>query len=163
HAREIADASRANDREVITANRPLQFEEQVATVHGARHYTVAKFPLYDERGRPYGASGIATDITDIKRSETELQESKARLPSALDAAGVGISQGRVKAHMKTRNAALKRIIGRTGRPLIRPVSDWFEPIQPDEAPRARESWEGAMRAGLYDEEHRMVKSDGKAI
>src|SRR5262249_40341341 len=163
HAREIADASRANDREVITANRPLQFEEQVATVDGARHYTVVKFPLYDEGGRPYGVCGIATDITDIKRSETELQESKERLLSALDAADVGIWRVDLKTRMETRDAALNRIIGLPEQTLILPVSDWFDRIYPDEALRARESWERAMRTGLYDEEHRMVKSDGKVI
>src|SRR5262245_2589353 len=58
HAREIADALRANNQEVITANRPLQFEEQVVTAEGARHFIVVKFPLYDEGGRPYGVCGI---------------------------------------------------------------------------------------------------------
>src|SRR5262249_62266547 len=48
HAREIADAFRSNDREVITANRPLQFEEKVIIADGARHFIVVKFPLYDE-------------------------------------------------------------------------------------------------------------------
>src|SRR5262249_12820826 len=57
HPKEIADAVRANDREVIAANTPLQFEEQVATADGVRHFISVKFPLYDQNGRPYGVCG----------------------------------------------------------------------------------------------------------
>src|SRR5262249_57218104 len=46
HARETADALRANNQEVIASNWPLQFEERVVTAEGARHFIVVKFPLY---------------------------------------------------------------------------------------------------------------------
>jgi hypothetical protein len=77
HAREIADAVRANDREVIAANTPLQFEEQVAIADGLRHFISVKFLLYDERGRPYAICGIATDITERNQAEEALRESQA--------------------------------------------------------------------------------------
>jgi PAS domain S-box-containing protein len=69
YAREIADAVRANDREVIAANMPLQFEEQVPFDDGLHHFIAVKFPLYDDHGLPYAVCGIATDITDRKRAE----------------------------------------------------------------------------------------------
>jgi len=163
HAREIADAMRVNDREVISANRPLQFEEQVTIANEVRHFTVVKFLLYDEGGRPYGVCGIATDITERKRAEVALRESNERLQLALEAADVGTWRVDLKAGLSSRDAALNRILGLPEDPLTIPVSKMFERIYPSDAPRVNESWERAIRTGLYDEEHRIMRPDGNII
>src|SRR5262249_7508501 len=77
YAKEIADAVRANDQEVIAADMPLQFEEQVALVDGIHDFISVKFPLRDDSRRAYAVCGIATDITERKRAETALRESQA--------------------------------------------------------------------------------------
>jgi PAS domain S-box-containing protein len=163
HAKEVADAVRANDREVIAANRPLQFEEQVDTVDGRRQFISLKFPLYDDGGRPYRVCGIATDITERKRAEVALRESNERLQLALEAADVGTWRVDLKAGLSTRDAALNRILGLPEDPLTIPVSKMFERIYPGDAPRVNESWERAIRTGLYDEEHRIMRPDGNII
>ncbi len=64
---------RANDQRVLDEQRAIDFEEVVETAHGRRIYLAHKFPLVDGAGRAYGVGGVATDITDRKRSEDALR------------------------------------------------------------------------------------------
>jgi PAS domain S-box-containing protein len=77
HPRDVAEAVRDNDRQVIEAGGPIQFEETVPSDRGERVYVSAKFLLRDRTGKPYAVCCIATDITDSKRAE-EMQAAIAR-------------------------------------------------------------------------------------
>jgi PAS domain S-box-containing protein len=77
HPHDVAEAVRDNDRQVIEAGAPIQFEETVPSDAGERVYVSAKFLLRDRTGKPYAVCGIATDITDSKRAE-EMQAALAR-------------------------------------------------------------------------------------
>jgi PAS domain S-box-containing protein len=74
---DVAETLRANDRRVIEASTPIQFEETVPMTQGERIYVVVKFLLRDSSAEPYAVCGIATDITELKRAE-ELQARRAR-------------------------------------------------------------------------------------
>jgi PAS domain S-box-containing protein len=77
HSHDVAETLRANDRHVIEAGKPIQFEEAVPMAEGERQYVVVKFLLRDRATKPYAICGIATDITELKRAE-ELQARRAR-------------------------------------------------------------------------------------
>src|ERR1700756_431903 len=77
HPQDVAETVRANDRHVIEAGTPIQFEETVPMMQGERQYVVVKFLLRDRTTKPYAICGIATDITELKRAE-ELQARRAR-------------------------------------------------------------------------------------
>src|ERR1700730_15680092 len=77
HPPEVAEAVRNNDRHVIEAGAPIQFEETVPSDGGERAYVSAKFLLRDRIGKPYAVCGIATDITESKRAE-EMRAAMAR-------------------------------------------------------------------------------------
>jgi PAS domain S-box-containing protein len=77
HPDDVAEAVRDNDRQVIEAGAPIQFEETVPSDRGERVYVSAKFLLRDHTGKPYAVCCIATDITDSKRAE-EMQAAIAR-------------------------------------------------------------------------------------
>jgi PAS domain S-box-containing protein len=73
---DVAENVRTNDRHVIEAGTPIQFEETVPVAEGDRQYIVVKFLLRDRTTKPYAICGIATDITELKRAE-ELQARRA--------------------------------------------------------------------------------------
>jgi PAS domain S-box-containing protein len=77
HPPEVAEAVRHNDRQVIEAGLPIQFEETLPSDGGEQVYVSAKFLLRDRTGKPYAVCGIATDITDSKRAE-EMQAAIVR-------------------------------------------------------------------------------------
>jgi PAS domain S-box-containing protein len=77
HPQDVAETVRANDRHVIEAGTPIQFEEVVPMAEGERQYVVVKFLLRDRTAKPYAVCGIATDITELKRAE-KLQARRAQ-------------------------------------------------------------------------------------
>jgi PAS domain S-box-containing protein len=70
--KDIAEAFRANDRKVLEAGYPIEFEESVPHDDGIHTYISIKFPLYDTGGIPYASCGISTDITERRRAERRL-------------------------------------------------------------------------------------------
>jgi PAS domain S-box-containing protein len=67
-----ADAFRANDRQVLGAVKPQEFEEVAPQEDGLHTYISIKFPLFDAAGAPYAVCGISTDITERKRLVEQL-------------------------------------------------------------------------------------------
>jgi PAS domain S-box-containing protein len=76
---EQAAASQANDRRVVDAGVPLEFEELAQHADGWHTSIVHKFPLVDAEGHLYAVGGIATDITDRKRISEELDGLRKQL------------------------------------------------------------------------------------
>ncbi|MBD2043480.1 PAS domain S-box protein [Microcoleus sp. FACHB-672] len=88
--REMAEAFCANDQTVIEAETPLQWEEIVPQDDGLHTYISSKFPIYDAAGVPYATCGIATDITERKRTEQEQLRLANHIQLLLDSTGEGI-------------------------------------------------------------------------
>lgn len=80
----LADKYRENDRKAQQEGHPIQIEETVHHADGRHTYLAIKFPLYDITRTPYGICSIATDITERKRNEFELQKSHDQLKQALE-------------------------------------------------------------------------------
>jgi PAS domain S-box-containing protein len=78
----IAERLRANDRQVIETGKPIEFEECVPAADGDRFYITSKFLLRDGSGKPYAVCGIATDITERKRTEIELLRTEEAMREA---------------------------------------------------------------------------------
>jgi PAS domain S-box-containing protein len=161
HAKEVADAVRANDREVIAANRPLQFEEQVVTDDGQRQYISLKFPLYDDSGRPYGVCGIATDITERKRAEGALKMSEERLNIAMHAGGIGMVDWDIRADSLSWSEKYTDIYGLPHGKTSGRYEDWRERVYHEDLPAVEALiWETLeKKLPHWHVEYRIVRAD----
>lgn len=65
-----------NDREVLAAGVPREFEEEVPLADGHHTFLVIRFPLLGSDGVPYAIGTVATDITHRKRAEEAIAEAR---------------------------------------------------------------------------------------
>ncbi len=68
---EMAAGVLVTDREIMAGGQAITFEEKVTMKEGEFTCLTVKFPIYDENGTLTGLCGIATDITEQRRSEAE--------------------------------------------------------------------------------------------
>jgi PAS domain S-box-containing protein len=73
-----ADRYRADDRQVMESGAPqLNYEEPQNTPDGRQIWLrTSKIPLRDGKGAVYGVMGVYEDITDRKRAEEDLRQSR---------------------------------------------------------------------------------------
>jgi PAS domain S-box-containing protein len=160
HAKEVADAVRANDQEVIAANTPLQFEERVLAADGLHDFISVKFPLRDDSGRPYAICGIATDITERKRVETSLRESESRLRQYMDAMPQIIYTCHADGMSDYVNLRWQEYTGVLWERSL--AAGWVESLHPDDRERAWRQWVEAVKAGQpFEVEYRVRRKDGQ--
>jgi PAS domain S-box-containing protein len=117
--RDVAEKVRANDRHVIEACAPVQFEESVPMTEGERQYVVVKFLLRDGTAKPYAVCGIATDITELKRAE-ELQARRARQAALRADIHAALSSGT--------GSALQTMLQRSAEAIVRHLDGAFARI-----------------------------------
>ena len=77
--KQIAAKFRENDLRVMSAGRPMEFEEIAPHRDGLHTYISLKFPLLDASNRPYAVCGISTDISERKRFEDALRHANEEL------------------------------------------------------------------------------------
>lgn len=82
--KEVADAYRNSDLEVVKALQELKTEETIEQLDGSHTYIAVKFPLYDSDGRIYAIGGISTDITERKKLEESLKAADKFFNMSLD-------------------------------------------------------------------------------
>jgi PAS domain S-box-containing protein len=104
---ETADTAWANDRAVLQTGQPLEVEERIVIDGEPRQYLSTKVPIYDTGERsdpdsPVAVFGVASDITDIRNQEQELQCERDRLAEFASVVShdlrspLSVAQGRLK-------------------------------------------------------------------
>jgi PAS domain S-box-containing protein len=116
-------------------------------------------PIRDQSGRMLRWFGTNTDVTEqietadaLARSEAQFRTMAEALPGLLFVSGPTGSNQFV-------SEGFRVFTGRTTEELL--GEGWLEVLHPDDRPRAREIWKGALRAQtIYMAEYRFRRSDG---
>jgi anti-anti-sigma regulatory factor len=69
--KDLADAYRATDCEVMASDKPREREDTFQLPDGESYYITTKFPIRDTMGRVRGVCSVSTDITSVRRAERE--------------------------------------------------------------------------------------------
>lgn len=70
--RKAADEIVIHDKKVFETKQPVQYKIQVDSDTGQHTFISVKFPIFKADGIMYAIGSISTDITDLKKMETEL-------------------------------------------------------------------------------------------
>jgi two-component system, cell cycle sensor histidine kinase and response regulator CckA len=115
-----AEAYRADDKEVMTMNRPMRhIIEPLQEADGTRLWIdTSKVPLVDQHGSVFGVLGVYEDITGSKQVEEALRSSEARFRTIIEKANTGIQVVDIETkHIIYANPEICRILGYTEQDL----------------------------------------------
>jgi len=152
-----AQQFQANDRAVVAAGKPLQFEEYVPHDDGHHSYISVKFPIEGPDGAITGVCGIATDVTERKQLEAAVPHLAAIVENSADA----IISKDLNGIIRSWNSAAEQIFGYTAAEALgKPVSMLAPPDRLDEMPAILER----IRQGVpVRYETRRRRKDGQII
>ena len=108
---EQAAAFQANDRQVLQAGVPIEFEETALEADGQHTSIVHKFPLFSADGEIYAIGGIVTDITERKKEESARRFSEERYRVLVETANDAVLSTDETGSILFANCATSRIFG----------------------------------------------------
>jgi len=140
------------------AGEEIQAPIQIGPVYMQTWYS----PLRDENGTVNGMLGLAIDISERKKAETELRESKNRLELAFGAANLGSWDWNMITNDVIFDDGFNRMLGYEPGGLGNELSGFSNNLHPDDIERTFKAvsdyTEG--RAPKYDIEFRLKHKDG---
>ena len=161
--RDIADAFRANDLEVLDKDRAIEYEEFAPHADGLHTYLSLKLPLHDQTGRAYATCGISTDITERKRNEAALRAHEEQLRLALASTEAGGWNWDSRTGQFCWSRQVDRLLGIADVPRPRSQAEWLALVHPDD----RQTMARAVSQALSSKtgrdvvfEHRIMSRDG---
>ena len=115
---EQAAAFQANDRQVLQAGVPMEFEETTLEEDGQHTSIVHKFPLFSAEEEIYAIGGIVTDITERKKEESARRFSEERYRVLVETANDAVLSADETGSILFANSATSRIFGYDSTELI---------------------------------------------
>lgn len=113
--KELATLFKENDRKVLEIGSPLETEETIMHIGGARSYNSVKFPLRSSSGLIYGLAGVLTDTTDSIKRDHELFEIRNQLETKVEE--------RIKGIQKLQHKIIRSVKLETSSQLASSISD----------------------------------------
>jgi PAS domain S-box-containing protein len=155
-----AAAFQANDREVLQAGVPMEFEETALEEDGQHTSIVHKFPLFSAEGEIYAIGGIVTDITERKKEESARRFSEERYRVLVETANDAVLSADETGGILFANSATSRIFGYDsaeliGKPLTMLMPEFMRKVHETGFRRylatgvRRMNWKGTELIGLH--------------
>ncbi len=96
--RKRAESSRKDDRWALEEGGPVQIEEQLTFAEDGYvgHFEIIKSPMRDTNGEVFGIMGVARDITDRKKAETEQRRMAAVINQIVEAVVITSPTGEIQ-------------------------------------------------------------------
>jgi PAS domain S-box-containing protein len=159
--RDTADRVTEIKREVLESGRGQRVEIEYPNGGEPTHFDLAVNPLRDTAGELAGITGAATDITKLKRTQSELRKSQLGLNRSQQMAKLGSWEWDIASDEVTWSDELHRLYGTSPAEFEASYEAFLERVHPDD----REAVEQAIRQALADGgsvefEHRIVRPDG---
>jgi PAS domain S-box-containing protein len=163
YPKELAEKYRADDKKIMKSGNPEDIEEEYAHDGQKAFVHTVKTPVKDEKGNAVGILGIFWDITERKRGEDALRQSKENFESLAENAFDGLlvgTQGGVHAYANKRAA---EITGYTVAELLRTTIN--ELVHPDESEKMLERYRRRIegRAVPNPCETVIIAKDGRSV
>ncbi|MEY4747788.1 MAG: hypothetical protein RIQ60_2 [Pseudomonadota bacterium] len=119
--------------------------------------------LHDEDGSCTGLLALGLDVTQRRRDEQSLRESRARLEAIFDLAPIGIALVGMDGRCTMANRRLLDLLGYEADALA--AIDWVSVSPPDEAATEARLLAGLLARAMpfYTREKRFVRSDGALV
>jgi two-component system, NtrC family, sensor kinase len=161
--RELAEKYRKDDLAVIAGGKLYDTTEQHIAPGGTPQYVqVIKSPIHDEQGELIGIQGIFWDVTERKRVEEELRQSREQFELAMRGARDGIWDWDLVRNEVYFSPRWKSMLGYEPEEISSNFAEWERLIHPDDHDRAMATVRAYLEGSLphYEMEVRMRHKNG---
>jgi PAS domain S-box-containing protein len=152
---ELAQSRLAQLEKVVESARALEFEDRRAGILFQHNF----YPVFDERGQVKAVVSYSRDITERRRAEEALRQSREDLARAQQVGKIGSWRLDVRRNVLTWSDENYRIFGV---PQETPLTyeTFLGTIHPDDRRYVDTQWQAGLRGAPYDIEHRII-ADGQ--
>ena len=147
--------------EALASDLDWSVEVRLKCPDGSYRWHQLHYAVLRSAGEPQAWLVAATDIDDVQQALIAAEESEARLRLAASAANLGIYVFDLQKHRQDWSPELKKIFGLA--PEASPPHNMLEWVHPDDRERflaLREESFDPVGTGLFQDEHRIVRTDG---
>lgn len=128
-----------------------------------RYYQSVKKPIVGPDGDPL-LLGIAHDITELQHAHQAVEEREKRYNVAMAASDVGLWDWDIRTNKVRHNLKWCELVGLQSDMLVHDMAALANIVHPDAQQRMMNAINHALKVdGVYESEHRLVRTDGQAI